>query len=149
MNTVKYEYSKVAGKNIKNMIFAVESVLKIKENMEVQMLENESTYILQARVKNGNVKKFVGMDKAITVKILEFGNQIIVEVGEQKWIDKCVVLAVSMIVLWPLTITSSIGLYNQKKIVKTIKKTTDNYMESEGTIFKHYSNKIDIKSDKK
>lgn len=45
------------------------------------------------------------------------------------------VLAVSMVVLWSLAITSSIGLYNQKKFAKIIKKTTDSYMDSEGVIF--------------
>ena len=108
MGTIKFMYESSKDKTTEGLLVALESVLRIKENMDTQRLIYEDEHIIQARVKKGNSKKFLGLDKAIMIKVKTKENNIVVELGEAKWIDKGIALTVSMITLWPLAITSSI-----------------------------------------
>lgn len=132
MGTINFMYESSKDKTTEGLLVALESVLRIKENMDTQRLIYDDEHIIQARVKKGNSKKFLGLDKAIMIKVKTKENNIVVELGEAKWIDKGIALTVSMITLWPLAITSSIGIYKQKKLPETIKKITDSYMEQNG-----------------
>lgn len=72
-----------------------------------------------------------GMDKAITVKLEKIDeDRVCVNIGESKWADKVGIMALSMIILWPLTITSGIGMYIQGKLPGEIKKEVANYFVS-------------------
>jgi len=119
------------GKSVSGLISAIEVFLSYDENMETQQVSGDhSSYnILQARVRGGKVKQFIGMDKAVTVRfITESPNQVNMEIGETKWVDKGAVMTFSMFLLWPLTITSGIGIYKQQKLLSKIKATADEYM---------------------
>lgn len=131
MRTIKFMYKPSKDKTTEGLLVALESVLRIKENMDTQRLIYEDEHIIQARVKKGNSKKFLGLDKAIMIKVKTKENNIVVELGEAKWIDKGIAFAASML-SWPLAITSTIGIYKQKKLPETIKKITDSYMEQNG-----------------
>lgn len=123
-------YHMAGGMSLKGAADAVDSYLRLKENMDTQQLygTDASQIILQARAKGGTVKQLVGMDKAITVRFSKDStNNVTVEIGEAKWGDKAAVMAVSMFVLWPLTVTSGIGLYKQSKLPQKIKSVLDGY----------------------
>jgi hypothetical protein len=52
--------------------------------------------IIQSRTEYGNVKQFVGLDKAVTVKINNNKKDMLdVQIGESKWIDKGLTLTAS------------------------------------------------------
>lgn len=53
-----------------------------------------------------------------------------VEIGGAKWADKAAVMAVSMFVLWPLTITSGIGLCGQAQVIKKAKNVIETYFNN-------------------
>ena len=97
-------------------------------NMEIQTFNQSEYRIIQARVRKGGLKQFVGMDKAIEIRLYQSGNQLMVEIGQAKWADKAAVMAVSMFVLWPLTVTSGIGIYQQNKLIKKIRETIEQYI---------------------
>lgn len=135
MKTIKFRYKQKNNKTIDGLIISIESVLHIKENMQTQRLKIEDVEIIQARIINGHSKSFIGLDKAITVKVKIENNYIIIELGEAKWIDKGIkenVAEILSMIVFPLTITSSIGTYKQDKLPETIKETADNYMEEDG-----------------
>lgn len=120
------------GKSVQGMAMAAASFLRNQENMETETIptENGSTF-LQARVRNGNIKQFVGMDRTIFVRFNPVGErQVQVEITKGKWIDKSVAMAVSLVVLWPLAVTSGIGMYKQGKLPGKILEKIEAYLMS-------------------
>lgn len=92
------------------------------ENMETQCLTSiDGVYFIQARTRNGKSKKFLGLDKVISVKLSPIGNEFFsVEIGEGKWVDKGVALAAAWFFCWPLAVTSGVGIYKQKVLPNKI-----------------------------
>lgn len=120
------------GKNIAGIANAVNTLLRLSKGMDTQIVNLEGgNVMLQARDKDGKWKQWIGMDKAITVKLEKIDeNRVCVNIGESKWVDKVGIMALSMIILWPLTITSGIGMYIQGKLPGEIKKEVANYLAS-------------------
>lgn len=132
-NTAKSDiYVMPAGKNIDGLANAVNNLLSITKGMDTQVVNLEGgNMMLQARDKAGKWKQWIGMDKAITVKFEKAdADRVSVNIGESKWADKVGIMALSMIILWPLTITSGIGMYIQGKLPGEIKKEVSNYLAS-------------------
>lgn len=97
--------------------------LEKSRGMETQLLRTEDNgVIVQGRVNGSKWKKFIGMDRAITVNMSEKNRILKVDIGAGKWLDKGVVMTVSMFVLWPLALTSGLGIYKQKKLPEKIYK---------------------------
>lgn len=127
----RFKYKLTVGKSLNDLIRCVEVFLRSKEHMEIQyVLCSDSNYtVLQARSKHGNIKQFIGMDKALTIRFVSSNQEnIIIEFGEAKWADKGAVMLVSMFVLWPLTITSGVGMYHQGILPQKIKSVIDEYL---------------------
>ncbi len=112
------------------LINHVDSYLANVQGMETQQVRNaEGEFsIVQARAKRGRVKQLVGLDKAVTVRFIEAPSAVNVEIGEAKWIDKSIVMTVSMFILWPLAVTSGVGIYKQKKLIRDLMAEMDGYM---------------------
>lgn len=130
MANQSYTYELMAGKSVSGLISAVDTYLSNTEKMETQRVSDEGGgYVaLQARVEGGNWKQIVGMDKAITIRFIkESWNSVRMEIGEAKWIDKGGIMLLSMFVLWPLTITSGIGMYKQGSLPGKIRSVADEY----------------------
>lgn len=114
-------YPLPAGKTPQLVGYEVQNFLVNCENMEAQVLESaDGATIIQGRATGGKWKQWIGMDKAISVKLFAKDGILTVEIGEAKWIDKGAVMTVSMFVLWPLAITSGIGMYKQAKLPEKI-----------------------------
>ena len=98
--------------------------------METNTISNQdgSCIVLQARTSGGSLKQIVGMDKTVTIRLNQVGNTLNVEVGEAKWGDKAAVMTVSMFVLWPLAVTSGVGIYAQKQLISRIWNQIDFFM---------------------
>jgi len=86
--------------------------------METQCLTSlDNQVFIQGRAKYSNIKKLVGMDKAISIKLNPIGDDYFsIEIGEGKWADKGVALAAGWFVFWPFAVTSGIGIYKQKTL---------------------------------
>lgn len=101
--------------------YEVRNYLTNNENMETQVLVNDDgVTIVQARINGGTWKQWLGMDKAISVKLSAREGILTAEIGEAKWIDKGAMMTISMFVLWPLAVTSGIGMYKQAKLPEKI-----------------------------
>jgi hypothetical protein len=83
--------------------------------LETQSISGDSGVILQGR-EQSTVKRFVGMDKAITVKISISDQLMNVEVGQGKWIDKAAGAAVAWFLFWPAIVTTAIGTVQQAQL---------------------------------
>lgn len=131
MANKSYTYQLTGGKSIEGLISAIDTYLSDTQNMETQRMvgENDDYIVLQARAAGGKWKQIIGMDKAITIRFVKQSfDSVCMEIGEAKWVDKGSVMAVSMFVLWPLAITSGIGMYKQGALPGKIKNEADRYI---------------------
>jgi hypothetical protein len=119
------------GKSMDGLINAVNNFLSQSKNMETQKFTNNGVTAVQARNKGGGWKQFLGMDKALTVQISSAdAGKVRVNIGQTKWGDKLAVMGVSMFVLWPLLITSGIGMIGQAMLPEEIKGVIKNYLSN-------------------
>lgn len=110
------------------------------EGYEVQIVpieENgEQGVLVQMRntatnTASGWMKKLTGLETCATVKLVDVGKALSAEVLAGKWLDKVAAGAVSMVILWPLFVTASIGAIKQKAMLdnvwnETVKFLTEN-----------------------
>lgn len=117
------------GKSTAGIRDAALSVLAAK-NMQTQTLQFDGGNVsIQARDKGGKWKQFIGMDLAVTITIEDLGNGIAsVTLSESKWMDKGIVMGISMFVLWPLAVTSGVGMYMQGKLPSQVKEAITAYL---------------------
>ena len=70
------------------------------------------------------LKALVWLKTCATLKLLQKGGDLEVEVFGGSWLDKGAVVAVSWFVLWPLLITGGIGAFKQKKLLDSVYEDT-------------------------
>lgn len=100
------------------------------EGYETQELEVKDEghgnrgYIVQIRntAKNagGFLKKNNWLRKLCFFGLDSQGNDLEVKVAGGKWLDKAAVVGVSLIVLWPLFVTATIGSVRQKALLDNL-----------------------------
>lgn len=122
-----YHYTMAENKNIDGLVGSTIRFLQY-QNMEVQTFGSESYRVVQARIKSGELKQLVGMDKAVEIRFFTQGNNVTVEMGNAKWADKAAVMTVSMFILWPLAVTSGIGIYKQNQLFNQIRRPIEQYL---------------------
>lgn len=86
------------------------------ENFETQLLHTESGETVVQAAKRGGWRNLIGQSTALNVIFDKKGDELHVTIGSGKWIDKAAVATVSMFVLWPLLVTSSIGAIKQMRL---------------------------------
>lgn len=70
---------------------------------------------VQAR-KEDTFRNLAGMSSALTISIYPEGENISVEMGNAKWLDKGAVAAVGALIFWPALVTAGIGAYQQNQL---------------------------------
>ncbi len=127
-------YTLPEGKSISEMANAIRIFLINSENMEAQVLTAETgEYIVQARARNGKVGQWFGLDKAIRVRLTPHANNVVTaEIGNGEWLKKSLTMATSMVVLWPLAVTSGTGMVKQGKLPGKIDRAIQMYLAGIG-----------------
>ncbi len=100
------------------------------EGFDAQLLTFDDELILQVRDStvsdnsNGPIKwlcKATGSAAVATLKAKRVGgSDVEIESAGGKWLDKAAVMGVSMVVLWPLFVTSGIGMLRQNKLIERL-----------------------------
>ena len=123
-------YTLTGTKTLSTVANAMEHYLTDSQNMECQTLTaNDGTLLVQGRGHHDGVKQWIGMDKAITVKLTALqGKAFQAEIGHGQWLKKSLVMSVSMVVLWPLFITSGIGIVKQSQLPGQIEQALQRYL---------------------
>ncbi len=123
-------YTLPEGKNIREMAESVRFFLNNSEDMEAQVLTSETgEYIIQARARNGKIGQWFGLDKAIRVRLVPRSDTLVTaEIGSGEWLKKSLTMATSMVVLWPLAITSGTGMVLQGRLPGRIDQAIRMYL---------------------
>jgi hypothetical protein len=67
----------------------------------------------------GALASATGTARAITIQFEQKPNEVIISLGEQKWVDKAAVGVVGLI-LWPLLVTAAYGAWKQSELPEEI-----------------------------
>ncbi len=65
-------------------------------------------------------RNVTGLTSCATLKLIPRGGDLEIEVMAGKWLDKIGAAAVSLVVLWPLLVTASIGAFRQKAMLDNL-----------------------------
>jgi hypothetical protein len=87
------------------------------QDFDVQQLDVQEGGIL-VQAKRGGWRNAVGMASALNVTLRQNRNNLLVEIGSGKWLDKAAVGAVSMVILWPLALAAAYGVWQQSQLPK-------------------------------
>lgn len=98
------------------------------KNMEAEgIFQGENAYFIQARQQK-EWMKFVGMDKAVQVRLTVHGDSLTVEVGAGRWVDKLGAATVGYLIFAPLLITAAIGALGQEQLPRDIFDFVERYI---------------------
>ena len=105
---------------LEDVAHGLEDFLRTQKHLETEgVSQSETSYFIQARQTEG-WKKFVGMDKAIQVRLSVYGDVLTVDLGAGRWVDKLGAATVGYIVFAPLLITAAIGAISQDRLPQEI-----------------------------
>jgi hypothetical protein len=108
---------------------SIETFLRAQRSLEVEGIAGPTGYLVQARQNAGQWRKFVGLDKAIQVRILSQGSNLVtVSIGEGKWIDKVAVGAAGALWFPPLLLAAGVGAAVQAKLVHDVLAHIESYL---------------------
>jgi hypothetical protein len=95
---------------------------------ETQILPVEGGGVLIQARQEGGWKAMVGMALATNIVFARMGPNIKVEAGQGKWLDRAVVGAVGVFLLWPALIPAAIGAWQQSKLPEEIFSQVAGYL---------------------
>jgi hypothetical protein len=79
------------------------------------MNTEDHNLVIQVK-KRGGWREFVGMATSLNIVFHQSGDDLIVDIGAGKWVDKAAAGVVSLVVLWPLAVTAGFGAWEQIKL---------------------------------
>lgn len=86
------------------------------QKFEVQVLDMPGGgVVIQARQPEA-WRAVLGMSSALNVVLRRQGEDLFVEIGAGKWVDKAIAGAAGLFVLWPLLFTAAYGAWQQSKL---------------------------------
>jgi hypothetical protein len=107
------------GLNVQQVVDSLTAWLSA-ENFDRQVLTGPDGALVIQVGKKGGWRKALGMSTALNVILRYTDPYLVVEIGAGRWADKAIVGAISMVVLWPLAVTSAIGTWQQMKMPERV-----------------------------
>ena len=102
------------------------------EGFEVQKMGSGDDVYVQLK-KGGIVRQAVAMNQALTIHMQRVGASTSVSLGQAAWMSKAAGMGLGVFVLWPLIVTSAVGIYSQEKLPGRVWKVIDDYALGQGT----------------
>ncbi len=116
--------------NIERMIQDLERTF-FGQGYQVQHFSHGGQVIVQVR-EGSDFEAVLGMQAALTVILQPDRNGVTATIGEQKWIDKAAVGLLGAIVLWPLLVTSGVGIVRQANLEHQLLSALDSAAQQQG-----------------
>lgn len=103
--------------------------LSREPDMETQLVKLENgTCVIQSRATDRIFSMITGMDKAVTIILVDGQGIVDVTMGNAKWLDKGVALTIAWFFCWLAAVTTAIGIYSQRRIFRRLEKEMDTFM---------------------
>lgn len=120
--------------DIAKLADAIRNFFESQKGMVSQAFaQGSAEWAVQA--KDGSmVKKVIGMDKALTVKLSHTDTDLNVETGQGEWMTHVTARTIGWFVFWPFFITGTIGSVQQKQLHKEIDLFISDYVQRNNNI---------------
>ncbi|MCB5230900.1 MAG: zinc ribbon domain-containing protein [Candidatus Cloacimonas sp.] len=92
------------------------------DRLQTNFIENENEIVVQGQKSSSFLEKAIGLDKAVTVILSIDGEDLIVQIGGAKWMDKAAGATIGLLVFWPTIITAGWGAINQNMLMDKVDK---------------------------
>ena len=117
------------NETVQNVAYALAEYLDVEKNMITQTMRTRNGYTVQCKGDaTAEWTKYLGMDAAISVQLIQDGNQLQVGIGTEKWAEKLGIAAVGSIFFQPLMITAGIGAIRQAALPQQIYSFIEDYL---------------------
>ena len=118
------------GQEAEQVAQTIKNYLHSSEDMDSQIIPGQNgEFVVQGRGRDRYINMFLGLDKAINVRIVPVGEkQVALDISKGKWIDKPLALAIAWYAYWPILVTSSYGIYKQSTLPNKIYKCVQAYV---------------------
>ena len=104
----------------------------LTEGLRTQVIESGYDIVVQGQGSSGFIRKVLGLEQAVTVKITVDKDDLQITIGGGRWLDKVTGAAVGWFLFAPAAVTAAYGIYNQQKIYGKIEKEIERFLESKG-----------------
>ena len=94
--------------------------LLLNENLEYQEFPDSNGILIQAKKPPKIWKTALALEIAATTNLNKDGDDLIVNIGGGKWLDKAAGGVVFWFVFWPAILTTGWGIYIQQQLFKKI-----------------------------
>ena len=112
-----------------NVAYALAEFLDLKKNMITQTMRVKNGYMIQCKGDaNAEWTKYLGMDAAISVELIQSNDQLVVTIGFDKWMEKLGIAAAGAVLFQPLLITAGIGALRQATMPQEIFAFIEDYL---------------------
>lgn len=106
--------------SMEDVAYALEDYLRTQKRLETEgVRQSENSYFIQAR-QTETWKKFMGLDRAIQIRLSVYNDMLTVDLGAGRWVDKLGAATVGYIVFAPLLLTAAIGALGQEQLPRDI-----------------------------
>lgn len=107
-------------------------MLEAKCESQIIPTSNDSCIIQCRNTENGGWwRKITGNSKALSVSLVQYKNQLSVQIGNTEWGDKAAGYVLAWLGFWPLAITASYGIYSQNELEKKVLTFIKMYMNQQ------------------
>ncbi len=118
--------------SVQNVAYALSEYLDAKQNMITQTMRTKGGYSVQCKGDaNAEWTRFIGLDAAVNINLIPMGDELVVEIGTGRWIEKLGIAAVGSLMFTPLLVTSGIGAIRQLALPNDIFNFISNYLGAE------------------
>lgn len=96
----------------------------LAQGYQTQHFGDRRQMVVQLR-KGSELEAIIGMQAALTVTLQSAPGGVTAIVGQQQWIDKAAVGIVGLLFVWPLAVTTGVGLFRQIEMENQVYSALD------------------------
>jgi len=91
----------------------------------------EGGALVQTRQEEG-WRAWLGLSQALNIQLIPAGDNLTVQIGAGKWVDKAVVGAAGALLFWPLLIPAAYGAWKQSQLPREVFAFIEQYIATGG-----------------
>lgn len=123
------------GESAQSISYALAEFLDLKKNMITQTMRIKNGYLIQCKGDaSAEWTRYLGMDAALSIELMQVGGNLSVSVGFDRWMEKMGIAALGAVIFHPLLITAGIGAVRQAALPQEIFDFIGNYLHAEPII---------------
>ena len=115
--------------------YALAEYLDLEKNMITQTVRNRNGYLIQCKGDaSAEWTRYLGMDAAVSGRLTQQDDSLVVGIGFERWIEKLGIAAVGAVFFQPLLLTTGIGALRQITLPNDIFTFIEHFLYPDGNV---------------